>query len=95
MGNWAITIKGVGIHDNTPPAEGDANRLVLNLVRRLLDAGHRISEAKFEVTGTKSIGGGFVETYPVTSHDLLAESDRTLVEVEPGFKAKAVETQPS
>jgi hypothetical protein len=46
MGNWNITIRGVGIHHNTSnPA--DANIMTAAFVRALKDAGHSVIAASF------------------------------------------------
>lgn len=46
MGNWAITIQGVGCHHNKDLA-ADANRMSRQFVRQLRAAGHHIERADF------------------------------------------------
>lgn len=46
MGNWSITIQGVGAHHNKAH-EGDANRMARKFVRELKLAGHTIERADF------------------------------------------------
>lgn len=47
MGNWNITIRGVGFHHNGKSIPEDANRLAAKFVRELKEAGHQIDEASF------------------------------------------------
>jgi len=48
MGTWNISIKGQGIHHNHRP--DDANVLAAKFVQQLKDAGHVVTDAKFELT---------------------------------------------
>lgn len=44
MGNWNITIRGVGAHHNKKYKD-DANRMAAEFVQKLLAAGHNIQSA--------------------------------------------------
>lgn len=44
MGNWHISIKGVGIHHNNNNP-GDADKIALETVKQLRKAGHTIVHA--------------------------------------------------
>jgi hypothetical protein len=44
MGNWNITIRGVGAHHNKKN-ESDANRMTAIFVKKLKEAGHSIQSA--------------------------------------------------
>lgn len=46
MGNWNITIEGVGAHHNVD-YEKDANRMAAEFVKKLQEAGHTIARASF------------------------------------------------
>ena len=46
MGNWSITIQGVGYHHNKTEPK-DANRLARKFIQELLAAGHRVERADF------------------------------------------------
>lgn len=46
MGNWNMTVIGLGAHHNKN-YETDANELFKDFVLRLKDAGHDISHASF------------------------------------------------
>lgn len=53
MGNWNISIRGVGAHHNWQDAEGnpggnpkDADRMARRFVRELKEAGHSITGAE-------------------------------------------------
>jgi hypothetical protein len=46
MGNWAITIQGIGAHHNKLNS-GDANRMARRFVRQLRNAGHTVVRADF------------------------------------------------
>jgi hypothetical protein len=45
MGNWNITIRGVGIHHNGKSQPDDANRMAAEFVKKLKAAGHSVSSA--------------------------------------------------
>lgn len=52
MGNWNISIRGVGSHHNKKmqgydPTKSDADRLTAEFVQKLKDAGHSIASASF------------------------------------------------
>ncbi len=56
MGNWNITIRGMGQHHNRcDPA--DANRMAADFVQRLRDAGHQVLEQSFTHGGSDDIDG--------------------------------------
>lgn len=55
MGNWNISITGVGVHHNDKP--GDADRIAQEAVDRLKAAGHSITHASFT-------HGGGVDLHP-------------------------------
>lgn len=59
MGNWTIIISGTGQHHNNG-SPNDADVLARVLVRDLINAGHSVSDALFEVEGgaTEDISGG-------------------------------------
>jgi diphthamide synthase subunit DPH2 len=46
MGNWAITIQGIGSHHNKALPD-DANRMARRFVKELKKAGHTIVSADF------------------------------------------------
>lgn len=47
MGNWHISIEGVGQHHNSQDNERDAEKMSKHFVKRLKEAGHHISKATF------------------------------------------------
>lgn len=47
MGNWAIVIRGVGVHHNGDRLPEDANRMAAGFVETLKAAGHSVTEASF------------------------------------------------
>lgn len=51
MGNWNITIRGVGVHHNDGRLPEDANRMAAEFVQKLRDAGHTISHASIAFGG--------------------------------------------
>lgn len=54
MGDWNITIKGVGSHHNKKyPA--DANRLAAEFVGKLKAAGHSVTHASFTFGGAEDL----------------------------------------
>lgn len=54
MGNWNITIRGVGAHHNEN-YEKDANRLAAEFVQRLEAAGHIVHEASITYGAEETI----------------------------------------
>lgn len=50
MGNWNITIRGVGAHHNTGYPV-DANRMAAEFVQKLRDAGHTVASATITYGG--------------------------------------------
>lgn len=50
MGNWNVTIQGVGQHHNNSP--NDVETITKEFVDRLVKAGHNI-ESAFVTTGSK------------------------------------------
>lgn len=64
MGNWRLTISGVGPHHNARERvagekEFDVDRLALELVKELRERGHSIAEAKLEIEPTSTSPRGF------------------------------------
>lgn len=54
MGNWNITIRGVGIHHNRKQPT-DANRMAAEFVKKLKDAGHMIVAASITHGGEENL----------------------------------------
>lgn len=54
MGNWNITIRGVGCHHNKK-LDTDANRMAAKFVQELKDAGHHVSAATITHGGEDDI----------------------------------------
>lgn len=54
MGNWNISIRGVGAHHNKKSAQ-DANRMAAEFVRALEDAGHSVIDASFTHGGADDL----------------------------------------
>ncbi len=54
MGNWSITIQGVGAHHNKE-YEKDANRLARQFVNKLTAMGHIIERADFTHGGKEDL----------------------------------------
>lgn len=67
MGNWNITIRGVGAHHNKGNAD-DANRMAAEFVQQLKDAGHTVTGATITHGGEDDVSGG--EAY-LTERDKL------------------------
>jgi hypothetical protein len=65
MGNWNISINGVGCHHNKK-LESDANRMAAEFVAKLKAAGHSVSHASFTHGGEDN----------VLSPEYLAERDK-------------------
>lgn len=56
MGNWNITIRGVGVHHNLDKKlEADANRMAAEFVEKLKEAGHSIVAASITHGGEEDI----------------------------------------
>lgn len=53
MGNWTITIRGVGQHDNNLPADADAQALVF--VQKLIASGQVVTDAYFTAGSGKEL----------------------------------------
>lgn len=54
MGDWNITIKGVGAHHNKD-YDKDANKMAADFVARLKAAGHAVTHASFTHGGADDI----------------------------------------
>lgn len=54
MGNWTITIHGVGSHHN-PEVPTDANRMTAKFVDELKAAGHNVEGASFTHGGREDL----------------------------------------
>lgn len=54
MGNWNITIRGVGVHHNTK-LPSDADRMAAKFVRDLKEAGHSIVAASITAGGENDL----------------------------------------
>ena len=63
MGNWNITVRGVGAHHNKKH-EKDANRIAAKFVQELKDAGHTINSATITHGAEDDISAGeaYLET---------------------------------
>jgi len=55
MGNWNITIQGMGVHHNHPPLEHDANVMAQRFVRELRAAGHQVTSATITHGGSEDV----------------------------------------
>lgn len=55
MGNWNITIQGVGPHHNPDAYPKDANRMAAAFVKQLREAGHTVEAATFTHGGKDDI----------------------------------------
>jgi hypothetical protein len=55
MGNWNITIRGVGCHHNRRADVKDANKAAAEFVQRLKADGHTIVAASFTYGGEDDI----------------------------------------
>jgi hypothetical protein len=56
MGNWHISIEGVGAHHNSDHFN-DANRMSKRFVKQLQKAGHTVTRATFTHGGAENLGG--------------------------------------
>ena len=54
MGNWHISIEGVGFHHNVGLTQ-DANRMAKRFVQDLIAAGHHIHKASFTHGGADEL----------------------------------------
>ncbi len=54
MGNWNITIRGVGAHHNLDYPK-DANKMAAKFVKELKDAGHNIVAATITHGGEENL----------------------------------------
>lgn len=54
MGNWHISIEGVGCHHNNN-WEKDADKMTKDFVKELKKAGHSISKASFTYGGSEDV----------------------------------------
>jgi hypothetical protein len=66
MGNWHISISGVGAHHNKL-YEKDANRMAAEFVQRLRDAGHNVTRHEFHSSSLDDIDG---KSYLATRDEL-------------------------
>lgn len=57
MGNWHISIEGIGAHHN-PDLEQDANRMAHRFVNALRQAGHQVRRATFTHGSADALGDG-------------------------------------
>jgi hypothetical protein len=55
MGQWTVVIQGHGIHDNG--RNDDADRMVTQFVKDLLEKGHVISSVSFTVGMNRELAG--------------------------------------
>jgi len=53
MGNWNISIEGIGIHHNK--VEKDANEMARKFVKALKEAGHNVNKASFTYGGAEDL----------------------------------------
>ena len=57
MGNWNITIRGVGCHHNKD-LKNDADRMAARFAQELKDAGHTVTSATITHGGETDISTG-------------------------------------
>lgn len=57
MGNFNISIRGIGVHHNKKN-KNDANRMAAKFVQEMKDAGHSISSATITTGGEDDVAGG-------------------------------------
>lgn len=62
MGNWHISIEGIGCHHNQQ-LETDANKMASKFVKALKDAGHTVTKATFTHGGCDNLEGSWYESY--------------------------------
>lgn len=53
MGNWSISIEGVGPNNNSLPTDADA--IAQNIVDALKNAGQNVTKASFTYGGSKEL----------------------------------------
>ena len=91
MGNWNIVIEGAGVHDNGPECAGDADKLPTEFVSKLLEAGHAIKTARFELTGKRfEPGSEKPHAFVASSRDLLEGRDLVDSGYGDGHRAKRI-----
>lgn len=76
MGNWHISIQGIGCHHN-PDIPQDADRMSKQFVQELVAAGHHVSIATFTHGGA--------ETLHVDGEALLPRCDNARIEALAGL----------
>ncbi len=62
MGNWNISIEGIGCHHNHD-LETDANKMAAKFVSELKHAGHKVTKASFTHGGADNLEGSWYESY--------------------------------
>jgi hypothetical protein len=62
MGNWNISIEGIGCHHNQQ-LETDANKMAAKFVQALKLAGHTVTKATFTHGGADNLEGSWYESY--------------------------------
>ncbi len=62
MGNWHISVEGIGSHHNQN-LEDDANKMAAKFVQELKMAGHTVSKATFTHGGADNLQGSWYESY--------------------------------
>ena len=70
MGNWNITVRGVGSHHNTDNPR-DANVMTADFVRALKAAGHTVVAASFTYGGEEDL----TAVAPAPAPSVKPESD--------------------
>lgn len=55
MGQWNISIHGMGVHHNGKTLKEDANRMAADFVRQLRAAGHTVSKATITYGGEEDV----------------------------------------
>ena len=62
MGNWNISIEGIGSHHNQA-LETDANKMAAKFVQSLKNAGHTVTKASFTHGGADNLEGSWYQSY--------------------------------
>lgn len=62
MGNWHISIEGIGCHHNMD-LEADANKLAAKFTQSLKDAGHTVTKSTFTHGGADNLEGTWYVSY--------------------------------
>ena len=57
MGNWNISIQGVGAHHN-PSNPKDADKMARRFVKELKEAGHTVEHAEITYGGKEAVDDG-------------------------------------